>query len=398
MKDNCVAAVRINQDLCSRCMVCYSLCPFEAIDRHLEDGRVEINMQKCQVCGICYSACPVTAIQMAYYDYVELLDYVRAAVATSKAETLVVMCRGNTPTAEEIEAILARQGVPGSYITLRVPCAGRIPTDFIFNVLKGGIENVVSIQCEDKFCRMKEGTGIGTRRSLLENAVLRQLGYPEGAVSVVKFSRKAIWESKECVGCGKCYFICPFNAIRAEPYSSPTVLSEECVGCGACQMVCPHKAIQVQGFEFDKVLAAYAAAAKHKKGEPSVLILSCQWSEYSALDYPEELRGKNAMVLEVPCVKGLDPLHVVNALRAGFDGVMAVYCAESDCKLPKGRDTAERQLDVLRTYLKGEGMSDRFETHEHSPRCKGEFVEKFSEFCERIELRHQASTHKEGGQ
>jgi coenzyme F420-reducing hydrogenase delta subunit/ferredoxin len=395
MKDNCVAAVRINQDLCSRCMVCYSLCPFEAIDRHSEDGRVEINMEKCQVCGICYSACPVTAIQMAYYDYVELLDYVRSAALSSKARTLVLMCRGNSPTGEEIKAILARQRIHGNYIPLRVPCAGRIPADFIFNVLKEGIENIVSIQCEDKFCRMKEGTGIGTRRLLLEQAVLQQLGYPKDAVSVVKFSRKAVWESKECVGCGKCYFICPFEAIKAGPYSSPQVLESECVGCGACQMVCPHKAIQVQGYEYDRVLASYAAAAKQATGAgPKVLILSCQWSEYSALDYPEQFRGKNAMVLEMPCVKGLDPMHVANALHAGFDGVMAVYCAESDCKLPKGRDTAERQIDVLRNYLKAEGLLDRFETHEHSPRCKGEFTEKFNEFCQRIETK-KASGHKE---
>ena len=40
---------------------------------------------------------------------------------------------------------------------------------------------------------------------------------------------------------------------------------------------------------------------------------------------PEKmLRGRNAMLLEVPCFKGLDPVHVINALQKGFDGVMAV--------------------------------------------------------------------------
>ena len=63
MNDNYLAAVRINQDLCSRCKVCYSLCPFEAIERHPEEGKLSINIQKCQVCGICYSACPASAIE-----------------------------------------------------------------------------------------------------------------------------------------------------------------------------------------------------------------------------------------------------------------------------------------------------------------------------------------------
>ena len=60
MNDNCLTAVRIKQDLCSRCEVCYSLCPFDAIVRQAEEGRLNIDIQKCQICGICYSACPVS--------------------------------------------------------------------------------------------------------------------------------------------------------------------------------------------------------------------------------------------------------------------------------------------------------------------------------------------------
>ena len=137
MKDNCLAAVKINQDLCSRCKVCYSLCPFESI-REREDGRIEIDIQKCQVCGICYSACPASAIEMAYYDYDGLLDYVRTA--SPSASTLVMMCRGNSPSSGEVEDILADHGLDTKdHIPLRIPCAGRVPTDFIFRALSSGI-------------------------------------------------------------------------------------------------------------------------------------------------------------------------------------------------------------------------------------------------------------------
>jgi coenzyme F420-reducing hydrogenase delta subunit/ferredoxin len=389
MKDNCIAAVRINQDLCSRCGVCYSLCPFDAIDHQPFGGIVEVDMQKCQVCGICYSACPVSAIEMAYYDYADLLENVRSAVRRAGAETLVLMCRGNSPSNNEVEDILAGNGLSASkYIPIRVPCAGRIPTDFIFNALRSGVENIVSVQCQDKFCRMKEGAGIETRRLMLGSAVLQQLGYAKNALTVVKYSRKAVWVSKECVGCGKCSFICPFDAIEVGPFSSPKVIAENCVACGACQLVCPQKAIQVQGYEFDQVLKAYGHALKAMKAKsatPAILILSCQWSEYSALDYPEEmLQGRNAMIMEVPCFKGMDPLHVANAFQCGFDGVMAVVCSEKDCKLPKGRDTSERQVGVLLDYLRKEGLLERFHLHEHSPRCKGEFGDVFEEFHAKI--------------
>jgi coenzyme F420-reducing hydrogenase delta subunit len=183
-------------------------------------------------------------------------------------------------------------------------------------------------------------------------------------------------------------FVCPYGAISAEPISSPKVDPDKCVGCGACQMVCPHNAIQVKGYEFYSVLRSYEEAAEHMRKRdhrPSILVFSCQWSEFSALDDPESmLRGRNAMLLEVPCFKGLDPVHVINALQKGFDGVMAVVCAADDCKLKNGRDNAERQLEVLLGALKKLGLSDRFEMHEMSPRCEGEFGDIFEAFCDRI--------------
>jgi F420-non-reducing hydrogenase iron-sulfur subunit len=402
MKDNCLAAVRINQDLCSRCKVCYSLCPFEAIERGAEEDRLKIDIQKCQVCGICYSACPVSAIEMSYYDYEGLLDQVRSAGEGKSAETLVMMCRGNSPRNGEVEDILASRGLKGmDYIPMRVPCAGRIPTNFIFHALKSGVKNIVSIQCHDEFCRMKEGTKIGTRRMLLGQAVISQLGYPKDALQVVKYSRKVVRNNRECVGCGKCVFICPYQAISAEPFSTPTTDADKCMGCGACQIVCPHHAIHVQGYEFDDILASYCGAAadlKARGNTPAILVLSCQWSEYSALDSPERtIKGKNVMILEVPCFKGMDPVHVVSAFERGFDGVMAVICSANDCKLHHGRDTSERQLDVLMAYLKGSDLLDRFELHELSPRCEGEFVDKFEAFFDRMAAMPPANASDHGG-
>ena len=389
MSEKCLAAVKINQDLCSRCSVCYSMCPFDAITRDAQTCKVEIDNQKCQVCGICYSACPVTAIEMAYYDYNHLIDYVNCERKAIKADTLVMMCRGNSPSNGEITDILKEQGLSIKYhIPLRVPCAGRIPTDFVFNVLNSGIKNIVSVQCEDAFCRMKEGTKIETRRLLLSKAVLQQLGYSDDAVKVVKFSRKAVHVTDECVGCDKCVFICPYDAISAQSFANPSVDMQKCTGCGACQLVCPHDAIQVKGFEFNNVMDRFATAAsklKAQKKSPAIMVFSCQWSEYSGLDAPDSvLKGKNAVVLEVPCIKSMDPVHVVNALRSGFDGVMGIVCSATDCKLQQGRDVAERQLGVLQDTLNKMGLLDRFELVELSPRCEGEFQPRFEAFYQKI--------------
>jgi coenzyme F420-reducing hydrogenase delta subunit len=389
MSEKCVAAVEINQDLCSRCYVCKSICPYDAIKADVE-GKVEINNQDCQVCGICYSACPSAAIKMQYYTYDNLTDYLK--VAQQKApdvETLVLMCRGNSPNSGEVKDILKEQNLNiGNYIALRLPCAGRVPTDFIFEALSLGIKNIVSIQCEDPFCRYKEGTKINTRRLVLARNVLEQLGYDANAVRVIKFSRKAVYDVLECVGCDKCIFICPYGALEFEPFATPKLNEEKCVGCGACQLVCPHHAIQVKGFEFENVLKRYGNSAETLKANgkgPAVLAFVCQWSEFSALDNPNKaFEGKNVLALEVPCFKSLDPVHVVNALQCGFDGVVAVVCASKDCKLQEGRDTAERNLGVMLNVLKEKGLLDRFALYEESPRCAGDFNAKLDEFYQKI--------------
>ena len=389
MSEKCLAVVNINQDLCSRCCVCHSLCPYEAINRDKETGKVEIDIQKCQVCGICYSSCPSAAIEMEYYNYDNLMDYVGCVQKQQKADTLVLMCRGNSPSTCEMEDILADQGiVKGNYLPLRIPCSGRVPTDFVFKVLNSGIKNIVSIQCEDKFCRYKEGTKINTRRLQLSKNVLEQLGFDKNAVQVVKYSRKAIWDNTKCVGCDKCVFICPYDAIKAEPFASPKIIQEECVGCGACALVCPHQAIEVKGFEFENVINRYgdtASVLKARSKQPALLLFICQWSEFNALDDPNSvLKGKNALALEVPCFKALDPVHIVNALNCGFDGVMGVVCSADDCKLQKGRDTADRNVDVLKIALKKLNLLDRFELLEVSPRCEGDFNKKVDAFYQKL--------------
>jgi coenzyme F420-reducing hydrogenase delta subunit/ferredoxin len=389
MSEKCLAVVEIDQDLCSRCYVCKSICPYEAIKAY-STGKVEVNSQDCQVCGICYSACPSSAIKMQYYTYDNLSNYVKDALAKTKnVETLVLMCRGNSPNTCEVQDILKEQGLKvGNYIALRLPCAGRVPTDFVFEALNSGIKNIVSVQCEDQFCRYKEGTKINTRRLVLARNVLEQLGYDENAVRVVKFSRKALYDVQACVGCDKCIFICPYKAITFESFATPKIDEEKCVGCGACQLVCPHHAIQVKGFEFENVVDRYGDSIAKLKAQgkgPAVLAFVCQWSNFSALDNPNSVfAGKNVLTLEVPCFKSLDPVHVVNALNCGFDGVMAVVCSSQDCKLQEGRAVAERNLDVLLNVLKKKGLLERFELYEESPRCAGDFNEKLDAFYKKI--------------
>jgi len=390
MSEGCSVAVEIDQSYCSRCAICQSVCPFEAVTRNRETDEFKIDIQKCQVCGICSSACPVQAIKMVYYDYPTLLGKIAQRSGKKKGSTLVLMCRANSPSTCEVDGILESNGLKmKSYVPLRLPCSGMVPTEFVLKALESGIKSIVSIQCEDDFCRFKEGTKVNERRLALSRAFLEQMGYDRDVLRVVKYSRKAVYDNEECVGCDKCAFICPYSAIEAQEFATPKIDSDKCVGCGACALVCPHLAIQLKGFEFDtvsKLIKRYQTAAKRLSvNRPMILVFCCQWSEFSALDDPESLLfTKGAVAIEIPCFKSLDPVHIVQALEGGFDGVMAVVCNQEDCKLEKGKDTAERNLAVLRKALEKKNLLDRFEFFPTSPRCVGEFNQRLDEFIKRI--------------
>jgi coenzyme F420-reducing hydrogenase delta subunit/formate hydrogenlyase subunit 6/NADH:ubiquinone oxidoreductase subunit I len=391
MSENCVTAVKIDQESCSKCSICHSVCPFDAIIRDGKTGKVEIDLQKCQVCGICSSACPSMAIKIVYYDYETLLNLVKEMYEKTKNDTLVLMCRGSSPSSGEVTEILKENGLEiNNYIHLRLPCAGRIPVEFVFKVLNVGIKRIISIQCEDNFCRFKEGSRISTRRLILSQKLLDYLGFGKDAFTIIKRSRKVVYDKAKCVGCGKCIFICPYSALEFESFATPKVNEEKCVGCGACQLVCPHDAIQVKGFEFDEVVDRYGKSLEQLKAKgkgPVVLAFVCQWSEFSALDNPNKaFEGKNVLALEVPCFKSLDPVHIINALNCGFDGVMGVVCSSKDCKLQEGRDTADRNVAALKVALKKLGLLDRFELYEESPRCTGDFEQKLDEFYKKISV------------
>lgn len=77
----------VDNDLCSGCRVCESLCPFVAIEMK-KDGealRAEVIEAMCQGCGLCSAACPTGAIKIQQYGGKQVLAQVRAACAGATA-------------------------------------------------------------------------------------------------------------------------------------------------------------------------------------------------------------------------------------------------------------------------------------------------------------------------
>jgi heterodisulfide reductase subunit A len=73
----------VDEDLCSGCGVCLALCPYDARELEITDGRriARVNEILCEGCGVCISGCPSGACQQRNLTDGQLLKMVEAAVS-----------------------------------------------------------------------------------------------------------------------------------------------------------------------------------------------------------------------------------------------------------------------------------------------------------------------------
>ena len=82
----------VEEDLCSGCRICESVCPYQAIEMEVKNvDDEEKNVAKvlaavCQGCGACSVACPTKAIDMQHYKREQILAQIKAAVQGGRAK------------------------------------------------------------------------------------------------------------------------------------------------------------------------------------------------------------------------------------------------------------------------------------------------------------------------
>ncbi|MEM3054645.1 MAG: CoB--CoM heterodisulfide reductase iron-sulfur subunit A family protein, partial [Candidatus Bathyarchaeia archaeon] len=73
---------KIDENLCGGCLICVSMCPFNAV---VSEGKtVKVIEALCKGCGACSAACPVKAIEMAQFRSTQILAEVEALLTGSR--------------------------------------------------------------------------------------------------------------------------------------------------------------------------------------------------------------------------------------------------------------------------------------------------------------------------
>jgi len=72
--------VSVNEDICSGCGICVTVCPYEAIELRMQDqSRVaHLDFTLCRGCGACAAACPSEAISMNLFEHQHIVSQIEA--------------------------------------------------------------------------------------------------------------------------------------------------------------------------------------------------------------------------------------------------------------------------------------------------------------------------------
>ncbi len=370
-------AVNINEDYCSRCSICGSLCPYDAITRDHEKDKIILDIEKCQVCGICASACPARAIDTIYYDRDSLLNYLRKVKPNYKSDTLVVMCKGSAPDFSQVGKLF---GV-NDFVPLSVPCVGRISEELLLAMLAEGINKINILACDEDYCRFHRGSPLTMRRVMALNYMLSQLGYGKEAITMKRNSLKVKVDKDLCIACGNCVFYCPYDAPKLESEGGISFNLDACRGCGLCVSLCPAFALDLENWERDRISTLLPKLIAEMK-PPKILVFRCQWAVYPPLDGDV---SPSVRTIELPCSGRVDVIHILEALQNGADGVMVIACAEDDCKQEGVSAKAEHVVAKIKGQLEQIGLGERLGFSSVSPRYEGKAEEAIRQFRQQIE-------------
>jgi len=377
-EDNIQHAVAVTQnvDYCSSCAVCSTLCPYEALKKDAETGKITLDITKCQVCGLCYANCPARAIDILYYDLDSLLTYLEQVRKETACDTLTIMCRGSAPDIYGVSELFGTS----SFIPLLVPCVGRIPDEVYLKALLMGINKINVLACDIDYCRFEQGSAVTGRKIIALNLLLDQLGYGRDIIILKRHSLKVKVDANLCIACGNCVFFCPYQAAELKSPGGITFDLDACRGCGLCVAMCPAIALELENWEQERISRLISRFSTEMK-PPKILTFRCQWASFPALnDEPTP----NTRFIDLPCASRVDRFHILEAFQKGVDGVMIAACSEDDCKQERASGKAQHSVAKLKERLGQIGLDERLHFCSVSPRYPEELDRELEQFSQKI--------------
>ncbi|MFH2054480.1 MAG: 4Fe-4S binding protein, partial [bacterium] len=70
----------VQEQLCSGCRTCMSMCPYSAVSFDTEKNVASVNGALCKGCGTCVAACPAGALQQNLFTDEQIFEEIEGVM------------------------------------------------------------------------------------------------------------------------------------------------------------------------------------------------------------------------------------------------------------------------------------------------------------------------------
>ena len=172
---------RIDNGKCVRCLTCFRLCPYRAIQLN---SKVSISAAACEGCGICLAECPRGAI--SFEDQKKTIDRTMPAadvigqVGESYIPSITAFCCSRSAArAAELAACMGKT-LPEGFRIAEVPCGGSISLGDILKAFNSNADGVMILTCHEGNCHSEQGPGYAQQKVDQISALFRPIGLEGG--------------------------------------------------------------------------------------------------------------------------------------------------------------------------------------------------------------------------
>jgi heterodisulfide reductase subunit A-like polyferredoxin/coenzyme F420-reducing hydrogenase delta subunit len=183
---------------------------------------------------------------------------------------------------------------------------------------------------------------------------------------VKRYHHTSVVDPDLCGGCASCVKTCAFGACRIDAETGVSYVDpRRCRGCGKCVVSCPVGARDIVDAPHQHLVDTIRRFAESPVSGHRVLGFLCGGCGYPAADRAGEAARDGGgtypasfLPLRINCGGRLDALYVLEAFRAGFDGVAVFRCREGRCRNLIGNLDMDRRINLLRTVLRSRNLDD----------------------------------------
>lgn len=142
---------RINEELCSKCGVCASVCPYGTII--WKKGEVPVVVEAaCAGCGNCCAACRQSAITIQHFTDEQYMSQIHAVLAENPEQKVFVFaCNWCSYSGADMAGI-SRMAYPPTNRVVRTMCSARVSEEMVLEAFRCGAPVVLVSGCHYADC------------------------------------------------------------------------------------------------------------------------------------------------------------------------------------------------------------------------------------------------------